>query len=146
VTLHYRESGRKRGSPWSSPASCRAIPRSCSRPRSRLPEGFEEIAFAGLLRGKPTRMVRAKTIDVAVPADAEIVLEGVVRRASATSKAPSAITLATTRRRRRPPSFRSIKSRGDGRGFFPPRSPANPRKKIGSSAKLRRRSSCPSSR
>lgn len=43
-----------------------------------LPEGLEEIVFSGLVRGKPTRMTRARTLDIDVPADAEFVLEGVV--------------------------------------------------------------------
>jgi UbiD family decarboxylase len=44
-----------------------------------LPEGLEEIAFAGILRGRRTRLVRAMTCDALVPADAEFVLEGEVR-------------------------------------------------------------------
>jgi 4-hydroxybenzoate decarboxylase subunit C len=43
-----------------------------------LPEDVDEIGFAGFIRGKGVPMVRAKTIDVMVPADAEFVLEGVV--------------------------------------------------------------------
>jgi 4-hydroxybenzoate decarboxylase subunit C len=43
-----------------------------------LPEDVDEIAFAGFLRGRSVPMVRAKTIDLRVPANAEIVLEGVV--------------------------------------------------------------------
>ena len=43
-----------------------------------LPPIIDEIAFAGFLRQKPVRMVRAKTIDLNVPADAEFVLEGYV--------------------------------------------------------------------
>ncbi|PYS43374.1 MAG: hypothetical protein DMG14_01105 [Acidobacteria bacterium] len=43
-----------------------------------LPEDIDEIGFAGFLRGKRVPMVRAKTIDMMVPANAEFVLEGVV--------------------------------------------------------------------
>jgi 4-hydroxy-3-polyprenylbenzoate decarboxylase len=43
-----------------------------------LPPIVDEVMFAGFLRGKPIRMVRAKTIDIAVPAEAEFVLEGYV--------------------------------------------------------------------
>ncbi|HTV75153.1 MAG TPA: menaquinone biosynthesis decarboxylase [Candidatus Acidoferrales bacterium] len=43
-----------------------------------LPPIIDEIAFAGFLRGRPVRMVRCKTIDLKVPADAEFVLEGYV--------------------------------------------------------------------
>lgn len=43
-----------------------------------LPEGMDEIAFAGYLRGKPTSMIRAKTIAIDVPAKAEFILEGTI--------------------------------------------------------------------
>ena len=43
-----------------------------------LPEALEEIIFAGILRGGPTPMVRAKSLSMRVPANAEFVLEGVV--------------------------------------------------------------------
>ncbi len=43
-----------------------------------LPPVVDEYAFAGLLRGKPVKLVRCKTIDIKVPADAEFVLEGYV--------------------------------------------------------------------
>jgi 2,5-furandicarboxylate decarboxylase 1 len=42
----------------------------------KAPAGTNEMEIAGGLRGAPTRLVRAKTLDVMVPADAEIVLEG----------------------------------------------------------------------
>jgi 4-hydroxy-3-polyprenylbenzoate decarboxylase len=41
-----------------------------------LPEGIDEIAFAGFLRGQSTRLTRARTLDLSVLADAEFVLEG----------------------------------------------------------------------
>jgi 4-hydroxy-3-polyprenylbenzoate decarboxylase len=43
-----------------------------------LPEGLEEIAFAGILRGRRTRLARALSCDLEIPADAEIILEGEV--------------------------------------------------------------------
>ncbi len=43
-----------------------------------LPEDMDELAFAGVLRGSPTRMVRAASMDMLVPAGAEFVLEGEV--------------------------------------------------------------------
>src|SRR6185437_15184718 len=43
-----------------------------------LPPLLDEFAFAGLLRGKPVELVRAKTVDLPVPAEAEFVLEGYV--------------------------------------------------------------------
>src|SRR5258708_1428708 len=43
-----------------------------------LPEGIDELAFAGFLRGASTRLARAKTLSMSVPADAEFVIEGFV--------------------------------------------------------------------
>ena len=44
-----------------------------------LPEGIDEAGFAGVLRGKRTPMARARTVDVRVPANAEFVIEGVLK-------------------------------------------------------------------
>jgi 2,5-furandicarboxylate decarboxylase 1 len=42
----------------------------------KAPPGVNEMEIAGGLRGAPVRMTRCRTVDVPVPADAEIVLEG----------------------------------------------------------------------
>ena len=42
----------------------------------KAPAGLNEMEIAGGLRGEPAHLVRAKTVDVMVPANAEIVLEG----------------------------------------------------------------------
>lgn len=44
-----------------------------------LPEGISEFAFAGFLRGERVEMVDCETVDLQVPATAEIVLEGYVK-------------------------------------------------------------------
>ena len=44
-----------------------------------LPEGIDEAMFAGFLRKSRTEFVRGKTVTVGVPANAEFILEGVVR-------------------------------------------------------------------
>ncbi len=43
-----------------------------------LPEGIVELAFAGFLRGSPTRLADGRTLSTPVLADAEFVLEGEV--------------------------------------------------------------------
>lgn len=43
-----------------------------------LPEGIDELAFAGFLRGAPTELARCHSIGAQAPASAEFVLEGVV--------------------------------------------------------------------
>ncbi|ODT72524.1 MAG: 3-octaprenyl-4-hydroxybenzoate carboxy-lyase [Pelagibacterium sp. SCN 63-23] len=50
-----------------------------------LPEGLSELAFAGVLRRRAGQVARATSVDLPVPAEAEIVLEGFV---SATETAP----------------------------------------------------------
>ncbi|MEP7077432.1 MAG: menaquinone biosynthesis decarboxylase [Chthoniobacterales bacterium] len=44
-----------------------------------LPDGLDEILFAGFLRRKSVELVRCKTIDLEVPADVDFVLEGHVQ-------------------------------------------------------------------
>jgi len=43
-----------------------------------LPPGVSEFLFAGFIRGEPVPLVRARTVDLLVPAEAEIVLEGYI--------------------------------------------------------------------
>jgi len=43
-----------------------------------IPDTLSEYAFAGLLRGSKTELVKCKGSDLSVPASAEIVLEGVI--------------------------------------------------------------------
>jgi 4-hydroxy-3-polyprenylbenzoate decarboxylase len=43
-----------------------------------LPPDIDEVLFAGFLRGKPIEMMPCRTINVEVPATAEIILEGYV--------------------------------------------------------------------
>jgi 4-hydroxy-3-polyprenylbenzoate decarboxylase len=45
---------------------------------SPLPPGIDEINFAGFLRRERISMVKAKTVDIMVPADAEVVIEGYI--------------------------------------------------------------------
>ena len=44
-----------------------------------LPDGLDEILFAGFLRRKSIDMIKCKTINVEVPADVDFVLEGYVQ-------------------------------------------------------------------
>jgi len=43
-----------------------------------LPRGVDELLLAGLIRKKPVTLVKAKTVDIMIPADAEFILEGFV--------------------------------------------------------------------
>ncbi|MAF49023.1 MAG: UbiD family decarboxylase [Rhodospirillales bacterium] len=44
----------------------------------KLPLGIDEMEVAGGLAGEPINMVRAKTVDLMVPAEAELVIEGII--------------------------------------------------------------------
>lgn len=45
----------------------------------RMPIELDELAVAGALIGTPISLVRCKTVDLEVPAESEIVIEGIVR-------------------------------------------------------------------
>ena len=53
-----------------------------------LPPDMDEIAAAGVIRGKAVEMVKCKTIDLEAPANAEIVLEGYVVPGELRSEGP----------------------------------------------------------
>jgi len=53
-----------------------------------LPPGVSELLFAGFLRGEGVPLVRAKTVDLMVPAEAEFVLEGYVDPAERRREGP----------------------------------------------------------
>ena len=53
-----------------------------------LPPGIDEVVFAGWLRGSGVEMVPCRTIDLEVPAQAEIVLEGYVDPAERRREGP----------------------------------------------------------
>jgi 4-hydroxy-3-polyprenylbenzoate decarboxylase len=44
----------------------------------KVPPGVDEMGIAGGLAGEPVRLVRCKTVDIEVPANAEIVIEGLI--------------------------------------------------------------------
>ena len=53
-----------------------------------LPPGIDELMFAGFLRGEPVEVVRCATVDLEVPAEAEIVLEGYVDKGETRREGP----------------------------------------------------------
>ncbi|MGH7321130.1 MAG: menaquinone biosynthesis decarboxylase [Candidatus Rokuibacteriota bacterium] len=53
-----------------------------------LPPGLDELMLAGWIRGKGVELVRCRTIDLEVPAHAEIVLEGFVDPAESRTEGP----------------------------------------------------------
>ena len=53
-----------------------------------LPPGISEFMFAGFLRGEPVELAQCATVDLAVPADSEIVLEGYVEKGETRLEGP----------------------------------------------------------
>ncbi len=53
-----------------------------------LPPDIDEMMFAGFLRRSPVEMVKCKTVDLEVPANAEIVLEGYVEIGETRTEGP----------------------------------------------------------
>src|SRR5690349_4388172 len=54
----------------------------------KLAVDLDEMGVAGALAGEPIRMVRCKTVDLDVPADAEIVIEGIIDSQKLEPEAP----------------------------------------------------------
>jgi 4-hydroxy-3-polyprenylbenzoate decarboxylase len=53
-----------------------------------LPKHIDELMLAGFLRGEPVELVRCKTVDLEVPANAEIVLEGFIGKGELVDEGP----------------------------------------------------------
>src|SRR5947209_9081354 len=53
-----------------------------------LPKHVDELMLAGFLRGEPVELVRGATVDLEVPANAEIVLEGYVQKDDLAEEGP----------------------------------------------------------
>lgn len=74
---HYHEAG-KTGKDLEAAVVLGGDPKMIFTAIAPLPEGMDEIAFASYLRGKPIPMVKAKSLSLTVPANAEFVIEGIV--------------------------------------------------------------------
>ena len=53
-----------------------------------LPDGLDEVLFAGFVRKKSVELVKCETIDLEVPADADFVLEGYVQPGEMRAEGP----------------------------------------------------------
>jgi len=74
---HYRKAKRQ-GRRIEVGVAIGADPAVCFAGTLPLPEGIDEMLVAGFIRKKPVELVKCETVDVEVPANAEIVLEGYV--------------------------------------------------------------------
>ncbi len=75
LTMHW-EKCRKLGRPLEVAVVIGAVPALSYTAAQKVPPEFDEIALAGGLMGEPIPLVKCQTVDLEVPATAEIVLEG----------------------------------------------------------------------
>jgi 4-hydroxy-3-polyprenylbenzoate decarboxylase len=75
--LHWRKY-QKRGEKMPCAIVVGAAPVVAFTGPQKLAVDFDEMAVAGALAGRPIRMAKAVSIDLEVPADAEIVIEGLI--------------------------------------------------------------------
>ena len=77
LSAHW-EKCRKLGKPLEVAIVVGTVPAVSYCATQKVPPEFDEIALAGGLTGAPVKLVKCKTVDLEVPATAEIVLEGII--------------------------------------------------------------------
>ncbi len=73
---------------WRSRSRSGSIRSPRTRASAPLPKHIDELMFAGFLRGEPVEVVKGVTVDLEVPANAEIVLEGYVEQGELADEGP----------------------------------------------------------
>lgn len=77
IYIHW-EKCKERGEPLPCAIVLGAPPAVSYAAVNKLPESLDELAVAGGLVGAPLNVVKARTVDLLVPAEAEIVIEGYI--------------------------------------------------------------------
>ncbi len=75
---HFFHEFKKQGKVMECAVAIGADPAVCYSASAPLPYGIDEFLFAGFIRKSPVPLVKCKTVDLEVPASAEIVLEGFI--------------------------------------------------------------------
>lgn len=75
IGIHYKKC-KAMGRPLEAALVLGATPNLVYTAVSKIPYGIDEIAVAGAIAGEPMELVKCKTVDLEVPARAEIVIEG----------------------------------------------------------------------
>jgi 4-hydroxy-3-polyprenylbenzoate decarboxylase len=75
---HFFHDFRKANKVMECAVAIGADPTVCYAASAPLPYGIDEFLFAGFIRKSPVPLVKCKTVDLEVPATAEIVLEGFI--------------------------------------------------------------------
>ena len=77
LSRHW-EKCRQRGIPLEVAVAVGTVPAVSFAATQKVPPEMDELALAGGLIGAPIQLVKCKTVDLEVPATAEIVLEGII--------------------------------------------------------------------
>lgn len=77
LSAHW-EKCRKLGRPLEVAIAVGTIPAVSYCATQKVPPEIDELALAGGLMGAPVKLVKCQTVDIEVPASAEIVLEGII--------------------------------------------------------------------
>jgi len=75
---HFFHEFKKQGKIMECAVAIGADPAVCYSASAPLPFGIDEFLFAGFIRKSPVPLVKCKTVDLEIPATAEIVLEGFI--------------------------------------------------------------------
>jgi 4-hydroxy-3-polyprenylbenzoate decarboxylase len=87
IFVHW-EKARAKGVPLPAAVILGAPPCIAYTSAQKLPETMDELTVAGALVGAPINVVKAKTVDLYVPAEAEIVIEGLIHTDELEPEAP----------------------------------------------------------
>ena len=82
------EKARRMGKPLEAAVFIGGPPALLLAAASKVPYGVDEYGLAGALNGAPVPVVQAETFDALVPANAELVIEGVIRTDTLEPEAP----------------------------------------------------------
>jgi len=85
--LHWRKCKAK-GTPLEAAIAIGVIPSIAYAATAKIPYDFDEYRLAGGLAGEPVEVVQSKTIDLQVPATAEIIIEGTIPTDSVEPEGP----------------------------------------------------------
>jgi len=77
LSRHW-ENCRKRGIPLEVAVAVGTVPAVSYAATQKVPPAMDELALAGGLVGEPIKLVKCRTVDLEVPATAEIVFEGII--------------------------------------------------------------------
>ena len=75
---HFFHEFKKQGKVMECAVAIGADPAVCYAASAPLPYGIDEFLFAGFIRKSPVPLVKCKTVNLEIPATAEIVLEGFI--------------------------------------------------------------------